>query len=469
MKKNECFFLEWKIFGLQKVLRTMKLIIFLLLISVISVFANKTYSQTKILNLEMKNSTVKEVLENIEDQSEFVFMYSEKLINVQRKVSVNIKNQKISNVLDELFAGTNVSFKVKDRFILLTTPEISAENLIVQQQRTVSGKVTDESGLPLPGVTVLVKGTNQGTITNSNGYYSIINVSEDATLVFSFVGMKTQEVMVDNQNTINATMEMDAIGIEEVVSIGYGIRKKESLTGAISKIDGEDIKLNPAPNISHSLGGKIPGLISVNYSGQPGADGNKILIRGLGTLGNNNPLIIVDGIEVESIDRLDPNNIESLSVLKDASAAIYGSRAANGVIIVTTKRGTKGKPTIEYGYNLGLAQPTLKPELANAYELNKFINAIFVDKNESDKQLSAADLEKLRTGSDPDNYFANTDWWNTVVGKYAPIQRHTASVRGGTEEIKYFVSVGHLDQEGIFKNGIDDLNKTITGLILTYR
>src|SRR5690554_3277638 len=231
----------------------MKLTVFLLLLSVISVFASKSYSQTKVLNLDMKNSTVKEVLRNIEKQSEFDFMYSEKLIDVNREVSVNVKNKKINDVLDELFAGTDVSYKVKDRFVLLTTPEVTGNDLIIQQQSTVSGTVTDESGQPLPGVTVVVKGTTQGTVTNADGIYSLTNIPEDATLVFSFVGMRTQEVLVGNQTNINVRMEEETIGIEEVVAVGYGTQKKANLTGAIDYVNASTIAARPSPDITISL------------------------------------------------------------------------------------------------------------------------------------------------------------------------------------------------------------------------
>jgi TonB-dependent starch-binding outer membrane protein SusC len=423
------------------------------------------YSQATRFSFKAEDKPVLEVLRYVEKSSHYRFFFLREQVDVERKVTVKVLGASVEQILEELFKDQPISYEfANETLIILTnhnnplrsTNEYGKDNM---SQPAVTGKVTDMDRFPLSEVSVLVKGTKQGTVTNSEGNFSLMNVPKNATLVFSFIGMRTQEVGVDNQKAINIVMEMDAIGIEEVISIGYGTRRKKSLTGAISIIDGEDMKLNPAPNVTHMLGGKIPGLISVNYSGQPGADGNKLLIRGLGTLGDNNPLVIVDGIDFESIDRLDPNDIESISVLKDASAAIYGSKAANGVVVVTTKRGIAGKPIIEYGYNYGLAQSTLKPVLANAYELNKFINSVFSDKNEPDKQMSDADLEKLRRGSDPDNYFANTDWWEAVVRNNAPVQRHTASVRGGTEEIKYFVSAGHLDQEGLFKNGIDDFKQ----------
>lgn len=438
---------------LKKLFLMTKITVFCFFLSIIQVMAVDSYAQMTRMSLKVENERLENVFSKIEKESEFFFLYNKDLIDVEQKVSVNAQNETIKDILDVVLSGKDIAFTVFNRQIVLSN--IDMINEMVAQQNPVSGTVTDESGLPLPGVTVVVKGTTQGTVTNEVGKYSLINIPENTTLVFSFVGMLTQEVEVENQNSVNVTMVVDAIGIEEVVAIGYGTRKKETLTGSVAKIEGETIKKNPAPNISGSLGGKIPGLVSINYSGQPGEDGNKLLIRGLGTLGDSSPLIIIDGVEAGNIDRIDPTDIESISILKDASAAIYGVKAANGVIIVTTKTGEKGKPTIEYGYNLGLGQPTFKPEIANAYEYNKYVNAYYVANNEADKQLSDSDLEKLKTGSDPDNYFSNTDWWDEVVRKTAPIQRHTASIRGGTDDIKYFASIGYLDQESVFLNGAD--------------
>lgn len=446
---------------LRKIIIMSKLCLLLLTCSVLNLHAGISYSQQVKINLEMKNATLNDVINEIKKQTEFEFAYDanlEKLI--LKNVSIKVKNENINNVLASLLQQTNINYKVIDKIILLsqntvkTTSGIDAKMSF--QQQKITGIVTDASnGTPLPGVNILVQGTTIGTISDIDGNYSLEVSDPNVVLTFSFVGYVSETVKVSGNSPVNVALVPDVKALQEVVVVGYGTRKKETLTGAISKIDGNDMKVNPAPNLSNSLGGKIPGIVSVNTSGQPGADGNKILIRGLGTIGNNDPLIIVDGIDVGNIDRLDPNDIESLSVLKDASAAIYGSKAANGVIIVTTKRGTKGKPRIEYGYNLGLGRPTVKPEIANAYEYNKYINAYYVANNEADKQISNEDLEKMRTGSDPDNYFANTDWWDAVVRKNAPIQRHTASIRGGTDELKYFASIGHLDQESVFKNGAD--------------
>lgn len=370
MKKNDCIFRD-NYPGIHKLLNVMKLTVFLLLISVFSVFAGKTYSQTKVLNLSMNNSTVKEVLQNIEEQSEFYFMYSEKLVDVNRKVSVNIKDQKVNEVLDEVFAETDVIYKVKDRFILLTTPEVGDADFTFQQQNSVSGTVTDEAGQPLPGVTVVVKGTTRGVVTDADGNYSITNISENATLEFSFVGMRKQEVAVNGQTTINVTLTSSTIGVEEVVVTALGLkREKKALGYSVGEVKGKDLTETTQGNVINALAGKVSGVRIAQMDGTVGSSVN-IIIRGATSLSTDNqPLFVIDGVPVmnqmnnyyqgadlgNAISDLNPDDIESVSVLKGASAAaLYGSRAGNGVILITTRSTTKGKKGIGVSVNSSTA------------------------------------------------------------------------------------------------------------------
>lgn len=449
MKKNECIIRELKNPGLQKVLRIMKLTTFLLLLSVITAFAGKSYSQTKLLNLDMKNSTVKEVLKNIEEQSEFVFMYSEKIIDVQREVSVNIEDQKINDVLDQLFAGTDVNYKVKDRFILLATPEVSGNDLMVQPQKSVSGTVTDESGQPLPGVTVTVKGTTQGTTTNTEGEYTIRNVSSDATLVFSFVGMRTQEIVVGNQMNINVTLLEDIFGIEEVVAIGYGTMKKANLTGSVSEIGNERLENRAVTNLSQSFSGQVPGVTVIQSSGEPGEDIGRILIRGEGTfsLAGTSPLVIVDGIP-GNMNQIDPNMVESISVLKDAaSAAIYGARAANGVILVTTKRGREGVMQVSYNGYLGWQRPTEFPDLVDSWTYAELKNEALVNTG-SQPEFSNEVIQKMKDGVSPYEYNEN-HIKNLYYSGTGFQTNHNLNFIGGSEFTNYAASMSYLKQNGL--------------------
>ncbi len=438
MKKIYCFIREWKIPGLIKLFRVMKLTIILWLLSVVSVLANKTYSQTKTLKLSMHNTTVKEVLNSIEEQSEFYFMYSEKVIDVNRKVDVNIENQKVDATLKLLFKGTDVNYTINDRIIVLTTPEVyntNSERGI--QQGSVSGKVTDKDGLPLPGVTVVVKGTTNGTITDMDGNYSISNVPDNATLQFSFVGMLTQEVVVGSQTSIDVTMEFDAIGIEEVVAIGYGTMKKSDLTGSLSSISSKDIRKQPVTNISQALQGRASGVVVTNNSGAPGGS-VKIRIRGANSLmGSNAPLYIVDGVALNiDISDLNVNDIESVEVLKDASAtAIYGSRGANGVILITTKRGKKDQTEATLTINTGVSHLAKKYDLMDAGQFAELVDQYKPDYF-TDEQIASY---KANGGVD----------WQDEVFQTGVSQDYQMSLTGGSAKSNYYFSGNYVDQTGI--------------------
>lgn len=452
MKKNNCYLREWKILGGKKVLRAMKLTIFLLLISGISVFANKTYSQTKELNLNMKNSSLKEVLQNIEEQSEFYFMYSEKLVDVNREVSVKINNKKIDQVLEELFEGTNVNYKVKDRFILLTTSGFNENEMDLQQQKSISGSITDESGEPLPGVTVLIKGTTNGTVTDMDGNYSISNVPQEATLQFSFVGMKTQEISVGNQTNIDVVLLADAIGLEEVVAVGYGTSTKRKLTSAITEVETKRLEDVSFSNVGESLAGRADGVIVYKTGGEPGA------LPTISIRGGGEPLYVIDGIisNKEVFATLLPEDIKDLNVLKDAAAtAVYGARAANGIVLVNTRRGSKGStPKITYKGTYEISQPTVNPDRLAPHQIAEMTNE-GMTRDGLEPAWTPDQISKMKDGSDPE-HFPNTDWFDLALKKSAPQQRHLLSATGGGKVANYYLSLGYLDQGSIYKT--DNLN-----------
>ncbi len=431
--------------GANKILLKMKLTLCIILFSFLGAMASESYSQTTKLSLDLKNTTVRDVLGAIEDQSEFFFLYSEKIIDVNREVSIEVRESSVEKILDKIFAGTNVNYTVKGRQIVLTTPE--ANNFFgdssSQQQKSVSGKVSDSSGESLPGVSIVVKGTTIGTITDANGNYSISNIPANATLQFSFVGMKGQEITVGNKTTINVTLAEETFGIDEVVAIGYGTQKKGNLTGALSTVKGDDIARSSSVNISNSLTGRSSGIISVSNSGDPGNDASTILIRGMNSFGGGtSPLIVVDGIADRDMNRLNPADIESITVLKDASAAIYGVRSANGVILVTTKRGS-GKNKVEYDLNYGLQQYTrMRPNITNSLEYMTYQNE--ADLNEG-KVVSYTPelLTKYNT--------LNHNWVNDTYRKSAPQMQHRLSISGGTDRVSYYVSGQYLNQQSNYK------------------
>jgi len=332
-------------------------------------------------------------------------------------------------------------------------------NQVSQQQRTVSGKVIDAYNQPLPGVTVVVKGTTQGTVTDADGVYSLTNIPEDAILVFSFVGMRTEEVIVGSQTTISITMEEEAIGLEEVIAVGYGTQKKTSMTSAVSTMKAEKIENVSVANVSNALAGRMPGLMTRQTSGELGKDQTDLYIRGISTIGNSAPLIIIDGIPRASLNEIDPSIIESITVLKDAAAvATYGMAGANGVILVTTKSGTKsGKPQFKLSSNIGFQNPTLLQDYANSYEYARAFNE--AEDNAgfplAVRRFSPEDIANFKSSVEGDpnidqNLYPNQDVWDYVLDNNAPISKTNFSAVGGTEKIQYFTGLSYLYQQANF-------------------
>lgn len=435
--------------SLFKWLRVMKLTLFFLLAALLHVSAS-VYSQQTKLSISLQNVTVRDVLKLIEDQSDFFFLYKNENIDVTRTVSIDIKDKSVEYLLDQLFKGTKVSYEVVNRQIVLVDKEkanLFTQN--IQQQQSVAGKVTDSSGASLPGVSVVVKGTTMGVITDTNGNYSLNSLPPDATLVFSFVGMKNQEVPVKGKTTVNIVLDEETIGIDEVVAIGYGTQKKLNLTGSISQVKADKLTDIPMPTLAQAAMGKASGVFIKNVNGQPGDDsGVEINIRGFGT-----PLFIVDGMPVSEtyFQQLDPNDIEDFNILKDASAAaVYGARAGNGVILVKTKRGNISKPVFTYNGNYSLQFITVKPDFVSSAQYAEMENAARY--NQALAPLwTEEEIQKFRDGSDPIHY-PNTNWWDATLRQFAPQQQHNINVRGGTDKVKYFVSGGYYNQEAMLKS-----------------
>ncbi|MDP2039866.1 MAG: TonB-dependent receptor [Algoriphagus sp.] len=345
------------------------------------------------------------------------------------------------------------------------------------QTKEVSGVViSGEDNLPLPGVSILLKGSTSGTVTDVDGKFRISVTSDQSVLVFSFIGFTTQEVLVGARSEISVTLGPDMKSLAEVIVVGYGEQKKETITGSVATVKGSELAKSPAVNLSNSIAGRMPGVVAVNRSGEPGYDGSAIRIRGSNTLGNNDALIVIDGIPARAggIDRLNPNDIESISVLKDASAAIYGSRAANGVILVTTKRGKSGIPELTFQVNQGWAQPTVIPDLADAAQYAGMLNDLdiyalpvseWAAANQAYKQngqylrpngqvrrapYRPEEIELYRNGSDPWLY-PNTNWYEETLKTWSPQTRMNAQLVGGNDNVRYMTSIGYQDQDGYYK------------------
>ncbi len=433
----------------------MKLTFLLVLLSFMGVFASDGYSQTTRLTLSVKELRLEDFLIKIEDQSEFRFFYAGK-INVEKKISGDFQNKKVTEILDEIGKEAGIKYEVMGRQIILAPAEEITEMNMQQQQKSISGTVTDKRSQPLPGVTVIVKGTTQGTVTNVDGAFSLSNLPDNASLIFSFVGMKTQEMAVGNQANITIVMEEDAIGIEEVVAVGYGVQKKINLTGSVDAVNSEQLVSKSVGQASMALQGLAAGVTVTQNSGKPGADGGTIRIRGIGTIGDSNPLILVDGIP-GSINDLDINEIESISVLKDAaSASIYGSRAANGVILVTTKRAKENRFQVNYRATAGWQQPTSLMDKVGGYDHMVMINEAY--KNVGRTPPFAQDYVDAYKLNAPSDEYPETDWHEEMLKKQAFQQSHYIGVNGGGENIRALGSISYWDQDGIMHSNFQRLN-----------
>lgn len=342
------------------------------------------------------------------------------------------------------------------------TPDATASYFF---QSRVTGKVVSGSDqMPVPGVTVMLKGTSNSAVTDMDGNFTIEASAPDAVLVFSSIGFKNQEVAVGGKTTINITLQEDNKELEEVVVVGYGVKKKATVTGSISEIEGKQITKSPAINVSNGFAGRVSGVIASNRGGEPGYDDSAITIRGISTMNSNDVLVVVDGVpgQIGGLSRLNAQEIETITVLKDASAAIYGSRAANGVILVTTKKGKRGsKMSVSYNFDQGFSSPTRLPDMADAATYAQIQNEIAYYNNNSvglNNVYSDNDIQQFRDGSDPLGH-PNTDWAKVALRKTSLQSQHNLNVQGGSENTNYFFSIGKVSQEGLYRNSATNYNQ----------
>lgn len=420
-----------------------------------SLFAQAFIDQQRV-TVTGKNISIQKVFQTIKKKTGLTVFYSNEILNDDEKINLDFQNESLETVLDFILRDKNISYEIRrNKVIVLSRKEMKQastklEPIAEKKDIRITGKVVDDKGEGLPGVTVLIKGLQQGTTTNETGSFDLTIPQGNVTLVFSYVGYLTQEVVVNNQERVAVTLLVDDKSLEEVVVVGYGTQSRATLTGSVATTKGEDLKQNPAVNLSNSLAGRLPGIIASNRSGIPGA-GSSILIRGQSTLGNSNPLIVIDGVWGRGgFEQINPNDVESITVLKDASAAIYGAQAANGVILITTKRGTSGKPVINYTVNQGVSQSTRLAKMANSATYAEYMNELLNYQGQPNR-FTADEIEKYRNGSDPVNY-PNTNWQKAALRKFATQNQQNLSVRGGNEQVKYYVSGSFANQNGILKN-----------------
>ena len=410
--------------------------------------AIEALSQNQRLSINKKNIRIEDIIQLIENKTDYSFMYSAKTVDVERTVDIEATDKLVTEILSDIFKGTNVSYKIDGRLIALS--KNGEESAIGQQAHSVSGKVTDSTGAPLPGVTVVIKGQSKGCITDVEGKFNFPNVASNATLLFSFIGMKTEEIKLEGKNIIDLMMNEEVVGIEEVVAIGYGNVKKSDLTGSITSVSSKDIVQMPTQRVDQAIQGHAAGVFVTNTDGSPGGN-TTIRIRGSNSvLGANDALIVLDGVQGVKLNTINPNDIESVEILKDASAtAIYGSQGANGVVLITTKKGVEGKPLFSYSFSYGVQNLSKRLDLMGVADYARTVNAKRALSNASyEITPSPAFTEQEIAGFEKNG---GTDWQGEIF-RQAPIQNHQLSVKGGSKTFKYFVSGGYLNQDGILIN-----------------
>ena len=437
----------------KKIWLIMKLNFFLILLTVLQVSASVSAQNTR-MDLKMQNATISQVFDEIERQSEVYFFYNKNQIDETRTISVDFRNKTIDDILKSMLSELSLTYEFAGKNIIIkaANPVI---NGIQQSGIKVKGTVRNASGESLPGVSVVVKGTTTGTITDTNGKYDLVNVPSTGTLEFSFVGMKKIEVSVDGKSTIDAVLEDETFGIEEVVAIGYGTVRKSDLTGAVGTVKGEAIADRQTTQLSQALQGAVSGVMVTRNNNAPGSTAT-IRIRGITTIGDSNPLIIVDGVPVDNINDINPNDVESMSVLKDAaSASIYGSRAAAGVILVTTKRAKSGDVSLTYNMEYGMEKPTALPEYVDVTRYMQMTNELRWNDNNNNANeypLYAKDVIDNYTSLNAENpnKYPNTDWVGLMLNDYAPRQTHTLGITAGTKAIRTKASLAYDKTDGLF-------------------
>ena len=422
----------------KQIFRIMRISTFLLMVCVFCSYAGNAHSQNAKVSIHMNNVKLDKILNEIENQTDYLFIYNNQ-VDINKITSVKVKNEAVAQVLDRILSGTGINYELEGTHIILTTEAI--KDLHAQQQaKTVTGTVTDVSGEPIIGANIRIKGTTTGTITDIDGNFSI-EAEPQSVIEVSYIGYLTQETVINNQKSIRFLLKEDTKTLDEVVVIGYGVQKKADLTGSVANINTEKLNTQSNANIGQALQGKIAGVDIVSQGGAPGS-GTRIMVRGIGTLNNASPLYIVDGMYMNSNDHINPNDIASIDVLKDASsAAIYGSRAANGVIIVTTKEGsnTEGKPIIDLSVNLGISTASKFLDMLDA---KGWAEVTTIARQAIGKPAldMATDL-----ANKPDND------WQDIMFRPALMQNYNLAVKGGGKYSTYYTGLGYFNQDGIVR------------------
>lgn len=434
---------------LRKKNKNANLFIAFLFFACLSVLPEHVWAQQKhAVSLDVKNETVENVVKLLGQQTGVKFFYDQHVISTSPRVTIKASGASLQSVLQQISSQTRLSFEQENNTITIGTRS-NAQSVEHHATRNVSGVVVDANDLPIIGANVLLKGTSTGVLTDIDGKFSI-NASDGDKLVISFIGYVSEVLTVKAGMPSTVHLKEDNQLLQEVVVVGYGTQTKVNLTGAVASVSQKELEGRPITALSTAIQGMMPGVTITSSDGQPGADGATIRVRGQGTLNNANPYILVDGVEEGSINQLDANDIESISVLKDAAAAsIYGSKASNGVILITTKRGSEGKPRVSYNGSVGFQSPTARVERMNSWDAALYYNMALENSNKT-ARFSDEDIELFKSGTDPYEH-ANTNWYDLAYNS-GFIHKHNVSVSSGNQFFRYMNSIGFLGQDGVLRN-----------------
>ena len=450
--------------GWAKIFLTMRITVFFLLTGLLQVSAS-VYSQQTKLNLKVEKANVSKVLKSIEDQSDFHFLYRSDNLKDVPDVTINVKDAKLEDVLDELIVPFGFTYEIDDRTVVIKRNiPTESTNPAEQQKRKLAGIVKDSKGYSLPGVSVVVKGTTIGIVTDVNGEFRL-SVPEDAkAMVFSFIGMKSKEYPINGNTTFIVVLDDEVVGLDDIVVVGYGSQKKLSVTGAISSVDSKDMAHSSSASLANALAGRLSGLISIQSNGgQPGRDDATMYLRGAATTNGKDPLILIDGVPRDNIRTLDANEVATVSILKDASAtAVFGVRGANGVVLITTKRGSEGKTELSFNVEQSYTSFTREPERLHSVEYMNLRNQALANDGLSAAYSDAviAKYANPLAGLDPNTsdyaekaairkyIYCDNDYYRMYIKRYAPQTHINMNIKGGTDKVSYFVNAAYLHQGG---------------------
>lgn len=427
-----------------------KIFVVFILVLLLGVFQTpKVYAQSKKVTIVSEKITIKQVMIEIEKQTGYMFVYNPKDVDVNQSMKINVRNSTVANVLKDILKPIDIVYEMNNNNILLKvkqkTPVQETKQTSLGADCHIVGSILDKDGTPIVGASIIIKGSNgQGTITDVDGLFKL-DTKEGATLEISYIGYVKQELKVGKSKKLRVVLQEDNKILDEVVVVGYGNQRRLNIAGSVASIKSEDLAKSPVASVSNALSGKLPGLITLQSTGLPGSDEASLQIRGFDA-----PLVLIDGAEGD-INNLDANEIESVSILKDASAAIYGSRAGNGVILITTKRGIKGKPTLTLNTSFTWQGITNMPKMVSSGQYAELRRESHIQSGQSEDTApyTLEEIQKFYDGTDPQ--YPNTDWYGLLIRDWSPQQQHNISIRGGSDNIKFYGFLGYMKQETFFK------------------